>query len=327
MRGVCSWKGRNFMFVGTVFVLTSCMIWGLIFVIPQLMAGFSPIEVALGRYFFFGAISLLIFLKGGLKWFQLSKVIWVKAFIYSLVVTFLYYIFLVLGLRYSSAAVMTLIAGISPLSLTFFGNKKNHIFSFKQLILPSAFLLTGLLLVNIPAFQIESHHSTLLEYLFGLICGLMALITWNWYVIANDQFLKDYPQVSSSDWATLVGVATLGWSIFIGGILFFFIEDSSSINKFLVWNPELKNFLLGSLILGLFSSWLGSYLWNQGSRRIPVALAGQLTIFETIFGLLYVYTYAQRFPQPLEFLGIILMLSGVLITLHVFQRNRKILSV
>jgi len=40
----------------------SCFIWGLIFIVPQFMSGFSPIEIALGRYFFYGIASLLIFL-------------------------------------------------------------------------------------------------------------------------------------------------------------------------------------------------------------------------------------------------------------------------
>lgn len=311
------------MFIGIVLVLSACFIWGLIFVVPQLMVGFSFFEVALGRYFFFGIISLLIMMSNGLKkWFLIPKIIWLKAFIYSLVVTILYYCFLVLGLRYSSASVMTLIAGISPISLTFFGNWKYHTCSFKKLLFPSFLLIIGLVIVNIPGFQIESSHSTLPEYLFGLFCGLLALVSWNWYVIANDQFLKDYPQVSSSDWSTLIGVATLGWVAVLGG-LFSFFASSSHLEKYMTWNPELKMFLIGSTILGLFCSWIGSYLWNRASRRLPVSLTGQLTIFETLFGLLFVYTVEQRLPQTLEGIGIVTILSGVLISLNVFNNAQK----
>ncbi len=42
-----------------------------------------------------------------------------------------------------------------------------------------------------------------------------------------------------------------------------------------------------------------------------MSFAGQLTIFETIFGLLFIYLFEQRLPNLLECLGIALFLIAI----------------
>jgi len=80
-----------------------------------------------------------------------------------------------------------------------------------------------------------------------------------------------------------------------------------------------QNFIYGSLVLGLVCSWAGNFLWNHASTSLPLSLAGQLTIFETIFGLFFVYLVEQRFPGPLELGGVTLMIGGILISFKSFR--------
>lgn len=91
--------------------------------------------------------------------------------------------------------------------------------------------------------------------------------------------------------------------------------------KFYQFEPPLYYFLVGCAILGVLCSWLGSMLWNMGSQKLPISLAGQLTIFETIFGLLFVYLLELSLPTPLEFIGITVILAGVLLSMHLFNRT------
>lgn len=68
------------MFKGIAFALSACFIWGLIFIIPQFMSSFSSIEIALGRYWFYGGISLLLLLKARLQGFcNYPLSVWIKA--------------------------------------------------------------------------------------------------------------------------------------------------------------------------------------------------------------------------------------------------------
>ena len=66
------------------------------------------------------------------------------------------------------------------------------------------------------------------------------------------------------------------------------------------------------IIIGLFSSWLGTLCWNEASQRLPTALAGQLIVFETLAALAYAFILRGSMPQPLTLVGIALLVIGVL---------------
>lgn len=297
------------MIQGIAFALAACFIWGLIFIVPQFMDGFAPIEIALGRYLIFGIISLGILCRErlqGLCRYALS--VWGNALVFSLISTIGYYTCVVLALRYSTPAMCALILGISPITIAFYGNWKQHECSYQSLILPSLLIVLGLVIINAPHLQ-DSESPT--QYILGLVCGLLALSAWSWYVVANARFLKKNPHVLSSDWSTLIGVSTLFWVALCSLLLGIFFAAEFEMHKYLTLSPSLINFLIGCSILGLFCSWIGSFLWNRASINLPVSLAGQLTIFETIFGVIFVYALEQRLPPQLECVGIAILLSAV----------------
>lgn len=309
------------MFIGILLVLAACFVWGFIFVIPQLLLDFNPIEVALGRYICFGLLSLLFMFFHGLhRWRSLPSSVWLKAFMYAFIVNIFYYSSLVIGLRYSNPSVIALICGISPITISFYGNWQQRACSFHKLILPSCFIASGLILVNLPTF-LTDQSPALNEYLFGLLCGFLALAAWNWYVIANAKFLRENSHLPASDWANLIGVSTLVWVLILVSFFILIQSNTQVFQKYLIWTPELKSFLLGILVLGLACSWLGSYLWNRATQSLPMSLAGQLTIFETIFGLIFVYLVEQRMPYYIELVGISLLLMGVVLSMKLLRKS------
>jgi drug/metabolite transporter (DMT)-like permease len=298
------------MYRGILCVLGACFFWGMIFVIPLTIEGFSSIEVALGRYFFFGLFSLfLICIQGNKTWYRFPARIWLAAMGFAIVANILYYTSLIMGLRYSSPAVTTLISGCAPLTIALFSNFKNKVIGFKSLIYPSLAMGAGLILVNIPAFDDESHASWT-EYLFGILCAFNALAIWTWYVNANAAFLKRHPEISMSEWTSVIGITTLFWVIVIGGALALFGEGEMSVEKFMTYSDELFDFICGTVLLAVLCSWMGFYLWNRATIYLSLPLAGQITIFETIFGLLFVHLYEQHLPIFVEIFGIALMLGG-----------------
>jgi len=298
------------MIKGIVLALGACFIWGLIFVVPQLMAGFSSLEVALGRHFCYGSISFFLFLKHKyFKGLSFPLKIWRKALWFALITNIIYYTFLVLSIRYATAAVCALIVGISPICITFWANFKQKELSYKSLLLPSLFILLGLVFVNLPHFNFSTTHSAS-SYFFGLLSAIIALVSWSWYVVNNAQFLKENPEIQSNEWSTLLGVATLFWVVVVSLTLGLFLAHEEQLQKYVVYSEQLQSFVFGSLVLGLLCSWVGAFFWNMASLRLPIILAGQLTIFETIFGVLFVYTFEQRMPSLLEGAGIACMLAA-----------------
>lgn len=284
------------------------------------MEGFSSFEVTLGRYFFYGTISLLILchklLQGGCRY---PLAIWTKSFIYSIFASIGYYTFVVLSMRYCSPAMCALILGTSPITISFYGNWKQQECHFKALIIPSILILLGLVIINMPHLRMSISPW---EYSIGIFCGFISLMAWSWYAVANSLFLKSHPHVASSDWCTLIGVSTLIWVMICAGIFFFiFADEELELDKFSTLTPLLRNYLIGSSLLGFICSWLGAFLWNKASFHLPVSLAGQLTIFETIFGVVFVYAIAQELPPQTDCLGIAFLLSGIVYGIRISLRH------
>ena len=303
---------------GIAYAITACLIWGLIFIVPQFMIGFSFIEIALGRYFFYGVVSGFVLLKT--RWERpgrYSLAIWGQAMLFSMTSTFLYYTCLILALRYATPAVCALLLGLCPITSSVYGAWRERERHFRHLILPSLLILIGLVMINVPYLSQSAMPSS---YILGLMFCLVSLACWSWYVVANIHFLKAHPEIASSDWSTLVGVATLVWTAIFGTVLVW-MADPNDLVKYTVWTPALGRYLIGSAVLGFFCSWLGAFLWNRASLRLPVSLAGQLTIFETIFGALYVYLLDWRFPPLVECCGILLFL--IAITFGIRQSGSK----
>lgn len=306
-------------FKGIACALAACFIWGLIFIIPQYMEGFSPIEVALGRYFFYGVISAVIFIKAMFSdSFRYPLQIWIKASTLALVSSMGYYTCIVLALRFCTPAICALILGISPITIAFYGNWKQKECSYKSLILPSVLICIGLLVINAP--HILSHDSPT-TFVQGLIFAFLALLGWTWFAVVNSQFLKQHSDISPTQWSTIIGVATLFWVLLFAGILIGFFGEELGIQKYQISDPELIQFLIGSSILGLLCSWVGASLWNKACVYLPISLAGQLMVFETIFGLLFFYALEQQLPPLLEALGIVFFLVAIIYGIRVSSRQ------
>lgn len=304
------------MIAGILYVIAACFCWGMVFVIPKFLTEFSALEIALGRYLFFGLVSLFILLFNQRYLFRkpyLSK--WGKATWYAFLSTLVSYTCLVFCIRYANSAVTALIFGMSPLTITLAGNWYKKEYTFRGFVIPILLMLTGIILVNLNAFSLQD--VALGPYLFGLFCGLAGLGSWTWFAIANFHFLEKNKEISSKDWVTMIGVATL---FTVGLVIFCFIPFHPDITRYFVLTEELKRFLMGTLLLGTVCSWLAFYFWNRGNFYLPVSLAGQLTITEMIFGLLFIYLVEQRWPSPLEIGGILIMIGGVLTSFKTLKK-------
>lgn len=291
---------------GILYALAACVIWGLIFIIPEFIIGYNALEICLGRYFVYGTVSGCIFLSLRLNGQCNHPLnIWLKALGYSLFISIQYYTLLVLSVRFSTPAISALILGLSPIAIAFYGSWKEKEKDVGYLVLPSILILLGLIAINAPQIQGEK----LYDYLLGILFAFGALACWTWYVVYNSKFLKDNPHVSSSDWSTMIGASGFVWVMLLAPVLHLF--ELVNFNKFTEWTPLLSHYIVGCLVLGMLCSWVGGYFWNNASLNLPVAIAGQLTIFETVFGVAFFYIIEQRFPSLPDCIGISLFFLAV----------------
>lgn len=311
------------MFKGTFYGIAACFIWGLIFILPDLMVGYDSFEIALGRHFINGSISvLLITLQGGFSLKTFPPSIWAKAFIFALIVNIGYYTCLVMAVKFASPAIAALIVGVSPIIIAFYGNWLEKECSYGKLIFPSLLILTGLLLINLPLFFDEEQDVDKPFYILGILGAVFSMLAWSWYVVTNSRFLKSNPEISAQDWSTVIGVCTFIWAIGLG-IAYESWLGAEHWDKFIAPSPLLWNYLAGCAILGIMCSWFGTFLWNKASTLLPVSFAGQITIFETIFGLLFFYLLKQESPPPFELAGASLMLLAIFYGINTFATQQS----
>lgn len=315
------------MIVGFLFALAACFVWGLIFVIPSILVDYTPLEVVVGRYGFYGLLSVfLAFRKGFGPLRQYPLKAWAAAFIFAFISGVFYYVGIVIGIRYASAPVTVLIVGMAPIAIAFYGNWQTREVSFKSLVVPCIWMGFGMILVN--AMEIDWTFSTysIKQYFLGLTGVLAALASWSWYAVQNARFLKRHPEIHPSKWATVIGLATFFWALMLALVFGFGPIKEIDLAKLFTWSDTSLRYILGATTLGVVCSWMGCFLWNRASTHLPVSLMGPFLIFETIFGLIFVFLYEFRIPTFLEVLGVVSMLGGITLSIYLFRKERLRMS-
>ncbi|QBD75738.1 DMT family transporter [Ktedonosporobacter rubrisoli] len=287
----------------------------LAFIIPAREASFTSFQFALGRYLSYGLLSLCIFLLFTRRQMQGSdRRTWFSALLFAATGNVGYYIFLVLGVQNVGASVTALINGTLPITIALYGNWKRREYPFSRLLLPIILLVMGLLVINLYTLGgRQDLPGTLEQRCLGILFASVAVALWTWYAVANTNFLRAHPDLSSANWSTMIGVGTLFLVLFALPLSQGSGAISFNLQTLLEPGSQLLPFVVGSLILGIGVSWGGTLLWNHALTALPVSLAGQLIVFEPITVLIYVALVKARLPDPFEFIGAALIIVGVVL--------------
>lgn len=174
-------------------------------------------------------------------------------------------------------------------------------------------MLAGLYCVNHAELLSLSTDSTKnsFHYSIGIGLAVAALACWTWYPMRNSNWLQNNPERSPRAWATAQGLMTLPLALI--GYLFFWVWTATTHDAFeMPFGPRPAYFIGLMVAIGLFASWLGTSCWNEASQRLSTAMVGQLIVFETLAALAYAYMLRGEWPEPVTFLGVSLLLAGVL---------------
>ncbi len=312
------------MFLGLLFAITACFVWGLIFVIPDYLSDFSSMEVVLGRYLSYGIVSTLLFFRKGFKGIGKYPLrAWVFAFTCALLSNLVYYIGIVVGLRFATPTLTVLVVGLAPIMIAFYGNFKEREIAFRDLAIPSIWICFGLVLVNATEVDWSFQGRSFGEYILGMAGVMVALFSWVFYAVQNARFLKKGCPIPVGEWSTVIGVATLFWSVLFGIILSITMPEQLNIAKFCNFSSDTLRFFGCATILGVVCSWCGCFLWSKASIHLPISLMGSLLIFETLFGLLFVFVLHHEAPSWIKLAGILSMIGGIAVSLNSFRHVYK----
>lgn len=292
------------MLQGILAGLAAGALWGLVFVSPRMVAGYSSVDLTAGRFVAYGAVSaVLVALAGRARMPTRQQVL---AAVGLSVLGFTgYYLLLVLAIRDAGTEVPTLIIGTIPIWVMLLG-KPAH--------LRWAALLPGLVLTGAGlALMMGAPHGTVVgegaNYVRGLLFAAASLACWTAFAILNARWLRRHPEVNATEWANWLGVATG-----LGALLMWAVAGSPAPQ--LAAQPDRGLFLVLALATGVGSAWLATILWNVASQRLSASLCGQLIVSETLFALVYSFAWDGRWPTPAQAAACVLFTLGILASIR-----------
>lgn len=317
------------MLSGIVFALAAGMMWGIVFVGPLLLPEYPAALHTCGRYLAFGLITLPLAWLDRRELCRLSRADWLEALKLSLIGNLIYYLCLASAIQQAGAPLPTMIIGTLPVVITICANLRNHqrngYLSLTKLAPSLGLMLAGIACVNQAELAALSHEhdADYWRYGIGALLAMAAVICWTWYPLRNADWLRAHSDRNPRTWATAQGLVTLplaltGYLILWG---WFDVMDSRFSMPF---GPRPISFIGLMIGIGLFSSWLGTLCWNEASQRLPMAIIGQLIVFETLAALAYTYLLRGQWPEPLTCLGTSLLVLGVFLGIKTKPERREI---
>jgi len=318
---------RGAILTGTLFALAAGLMWGLVFIVPLLLPEYPPALLSVSRYLAFGLIAL------PLAWFdrarlrELSRADWIEAGKLALVGNLLYYLFLAAAIQRAGGPLPTVIIGTLPVVIAISANLRDAgrdgRLPWRRLAPSLALIALGIAFVNRGELQ-HLHAAQAIDpsrHALGAALAVGGVACWTWYPLRNADWLRAHPGRSPRVWATAQGVATLPLAAL--GALGVYVWMSTGSDAFdLPFGPAPERFIALMLAIGLLASWLGTLCWNEASRRLPTALAGQLIVFETLAALAYAFALRGAVPAAAASAGIALLVVGVIWALRVKPEPR-----
>ena len=291
------------MFKGILAGLAAGALWGLVFIAPRMVPGLSAVDLTVGRFVSYGALSfvLLLVLRQSV-WPTLRQA--VSAICLSVLGFTGYYLLLVFAIRDAGTAVPSLIIGTIPVWMMLLG---------KPAGLRWAALLPGLVLTLLGlTLMMRAEQDALAlgqDFWRGVAFAVVAMVCWTAFGLLNAAWLKKHPHISATTWANWLGVAT-GLGAF--GL---WIAAGSDINVLLAQSNYAQAALI-CIATGIGSAWLATILWNIASQRLSASLCGQLIVSETLFALFYSFVWDGHWPSMLQAVACGLFIAGILATIR-----------
>ncbi|MBS7809770.1 DMT family transporter [Roseococcus pinisoli] len=290
---------------GILFGMGAGALWGTVFLAPELVRGFSPLQLTVGRFLAFGLLSAALLAP---RWRrvlgQVAPRQWLALAWLALAGNGLYYLLLSNAVQTGGIAMTSLVIGFLPVTVTLIGSRDRGAVPLARLM-PSLLLCTaGAICIGWQAIAMPSS-GDVRQQVVGLLCAIGALASWTAYAVGNSRWLGRLDKVSIQDWNLLTGVMTGAQAVLLLPLA---VALGAGEHSALAW-AQLAAVSVGVAVLASIG---GNALWNRMSRLLPLTMVGQMILFETLFALVYGFLWEQRYPTQLETAAFGLVVLSVL---------------
>jgi drug/metabolite transporter (DMT)-like permease len=290
--------------------LAAGALWGLVFVAPRMVSGFTAVDFTAGRFVSYGALSVVLMVLW--RKTALPTLAQARAALGMSVLGFSgYYLLLVYAIRDAGTEVPSLIIGTIPIWMMLLG---------KPAGLRWAALIPGLVLTLLGlGLMMQSSHSAAVtgaaavsadeNFWRGVAFAIASMVFWTAFGLLNAAWLKKHPEVNATTWANWLGVATG-----LGALVLWMVAGSDV--KVLIVQESIAQAAILCVATGIGSAWVATYLWNIASQRLSASLCGQLIVSETIFALVYSFIWDGHGPSMLQLTACLLFVAGILASIR-----------
>ncbi|MCD7098180.1 DMT family transporter [Stenotrophomonas sp. MMGLT7] len=280
-------------------------LWGLVFLAPQLLRDFTPLQLSASRYLAYGLVAAAVLAP---RWRRatasLGRAEWWALVRLSLLGNLVYYVLVGAAVHWAGGPATALIVGLVPVVVMAAGSRAAGAMRLSALAAPCALCLAGVALIGWQALSREGSGGQGLGLrIAGLLCAFAALLSWSAYSVGNARWLSRRADISGRDWSLLTGVVTGALALLLAPAAFGASAPHAPADWARFWGV--------AALLAVFASVIGNACWNRASRLLPLTLAGQMIVFETVFALLYGFAWERRWPTSLELAAIACLLVGV----------------
>jgi drug/metabolite transporter (DMT)-like permease len=308
------------MLVGVVAGLLAGAMWGLSFIGPLAVVPYTGFDLTVVRFAVYAAASLALLAPSG---FRALRGLDRRTVLELLLLGFTgysgYYACAAVAVPLAGAPLVVLIIGALPVVLALAGHASGHRNPpLRRLAGPLAMVALGLAIINGAAFRAAEGGRAALA--LGVALAVLGLALWTVYGLRNARALAARPGLGDADWAALTGLGAflsllpmlpVAWAMGLSALPQA-LADPAATWRLLGWG----------LATGIGASLVATWLWAMASRRLPVSLAAQLIVSETVFGVVYGLAWEGRAPTLAELAGSVLLIGGVIAAIRSFQRAR-----
>jgi drug/metabolite transporter (DMT)-like permease len=275
-------------------------VWGLVFLAPTLMPGFTPLQLSAGRYIAYGLVAAALIAPSWRRVAaRLTRADWHALAWLAFCGNIVYYLFLATAVQQGGVAMASLVIGFLPVAVTLVGSRDRHAVPLRRLLPSLVLSIAGLLCISWESLSAAGAGS-----LPGLSCAFGALVSWTFYAVANSRRLARIEAVSAHEWSLLVGLVTGLEALALAVPAFVTTQAAHSHADWMAFAGIVTT-------VAILCSIVGNGLWNVASRVLPLSLMGQMIVFETVFAALYGFLWEGRWPTAGEGVAMVLLLAGV----------------
>jgi drug/metabolite transporter (DMT)-like permease len=303
--------------VGIAAAAVATFSWGLNFVVPFMLHGYSIFDVAIVQAVASAVLAMLYLTTQQRVLASFTPVDYWVAFNLGLLGYAGYYLALEGAAIYAGPVIAPAFLALVPIAMAGTANFLQPVMPWRSLILPLTLGFCGLILVQIN-FSPRVAEVRPPGLWLGILLAIAAVVLWTTFGLLNQAALNKRPQVHVGVWSALILIGA-------GIAMMAFLPVGLWLNVFRLpklgfgWSAASAVYLWGGGV-GVFSSVGGAVAWTIASKRLPAVLSGQLIVLEPFFGTVLGLLVHHRRPMLSEAVGMVLLLSGVLVAVNAFGR-------